>query len=88
MKSNLIPIEKMIQIIQEDIIGTENRTLAIALLLCIGGVIGLGFYQSSDSMSFMGVAESRERQINFERPVESRAQRRQSVSSRSPSLKN
>ena len=61
---------KLINIIQEDIIGTGNRLIAITWLLCIVGVVGLGLYFSSESRSFLGVADSREQKVSFEHPVE------------------
>lgn len=63
-------IRKLIDIVQEDIIGTDNRFIAIAWTVCLTTLVGLGFYLSSESMSFLGVAGSREQQINFEYPVE------------------
>ncbi len=63
-------IKKLVTTIQEDIVGTDNRFIAIVWLLCLSGVIGLGFYLSSESRSFLGVADSREQQISFEYPVE------------------
>lgn len=63
-------LRNLIQIIQEDIIGTDNRVIASAWLFCIAILVALGFYLSSESMSFMGVADSREQQVNFEYPVE------------------
>lgn len=62
--------KKTIQIIQEDIVGTDNRFIAMAWLACLSGLVGLGVYLSSETMSFLGVADSRELQINFEYPVE------------------
>lgn len=63
-------IKKFVDTIQEDIIGTGNRVIAISWAVCLLGVVGLGFYMSSESMSFLGVADSREVQVNFEYPVE------------------
>lgn len=65
-------IRKIIKIIQEDIVGTDNRVIAITWLVCLTGLVGLGFYLGSESMSFLGVADSREQQVNFEYPVEIR----------------
>ncbi|MBX3041462.1 MAG: biotin/lipoyl-binding protein, partial [Bdellovibrionaceae bacterium] len=63
-------VKKILQIIQEDVIGTENRYMAMAWLFCLTGLFALGLYLSSESMSFLGVADSRELQVNFEYPVE------------------
>lgn len=65
-------IKKLLQIIQEDVIGTGNRLIAVTWLFCLVGLVGLGFYLGSESMSFLGVADSREVQVNFEYPVEIR----------------
>lgn len=62
--------KKIIKVIQEDIIGSDNRVIAIAWLICLSGIVGLGFYMSSESTNFLGVADSRERQVSFEYPVE------------------
>ncbi|MBX3017061.1 MAG: HlyD family efflux transporter periplasmic adaptor subunit [Bdellovibrionaceae bacterium] len=63
-------IKKLITIVQEDIIGTGNRIIAMSWLVALTGVIVFGFYLSSESMSFMGVSGSREFQVTFEYPVE------------------
>ena len=63
-------IKKFIKIIQEDIIGPGNQLMAVVWLGCLGGVIGLVFYTTSESKSFLGVAESRDQQISFEYAVE------------------
>ncbi|HRO67985.1 MAG TPA: biotin/lipoyl-binding protein, partial [Pseudobdellovibrionaceae bacterium] len=63
-------IKKILQIIQDDVIGTENRYMAMAWFACLSGLLALGMYLSSESMSFLGVADSRELQVNFEYPVE------------------
>lgn len=63
-------IKSLISIVQEDIIGTGNRFMAAAWLVALTGVVALGFYIGSESMSFMGVAGSREFQVSFEYPVE------------------
>lgn len=63
-------IQKLLRTIQEDIIGSGNRLMAGAWLAALIGVIALGFYLGSESMSFLGVAGSREFQVTFEYPVE------------------
>ncbi|MBX2996714.1 MAG: HlyD family efflux transporter periplasmic adaptor subunit [Bdellovibrionaceae bacterium] len=63
-------IKKLITIIQEDIVGTDNRYMAMVWAACLAGVVALSFYMGSESMSFLGVADSRELQVNFESPVE------------------
>ncbi|MES3036316.1 MAG: efflux RND transporter periplasmic adaptor subunit [Bdellovibrionota bacterium] len=62
-------IKQIVNIIQEDIIGTENRLMAVTWAACLAGVLGLGIYLSSESVSFLGVADSRELQVSFEYPV-------------------
>lgn len=62
-------IGKLVTVLQEDILGTDNRFMAGAWLMCLGGLVALGFYLSSESRSFLGVADSREQQISFEYPV-------------------
>ena len=62
--------KKLIQIMEEDIIGTDNRLIAVSWMVCIAALVGIGVYLSSESRSFLGVAESREQQISFANPVE------------------
>lgn len=62
--------KKFIQIIQDEVIGTDNRYIAVAWAVCLAGLVGVGIYLTSESMSFLGVADSRELQVNFEYPVE------------------
>ncbi len=59
----------LIKIIKEDIVGTENRWIAFAWLGAVAGILALGVYLSSETMSFLGIADSRELQVNFEYPV-------------------
>lgn len=63
-------IQKIINIIQEDILGTDNRFMAVAWFVCLGSLLGIGFVLNSESRSFLGVAESREQQIIFSKPIE------------------
>lgn len=63
-------IKKLVTIIQEDIVGTDNRYMAVVWSACLAGVVALSLYMGSESMSFLGVADSREVQVNFESPVE------------------
>lgn len=63
-------VKKIISIVQEDIIGTDNRLIAVAWTVCLSLLLGVGFYLSSESRSFLGVADSREQQISFTYPVE------------------
>lgn len=53
-----------------DIIGTENRILAACWLLAVAFILILGLILGSDPISILGVAESREYQVNFDRPIE------------------
>ncbi len=62
--------KKLVQIMEEDIIGTDNRLIAVSWLVCLSALVGIGVYLSSESRSFLGVAESREQQISFANPVE------------------
>ncbi|MBC7741530.1 MAG: efflux RND transporter periplasmic adaptor subunit [Bdellovibrionaceae bacterium] len=63
-------VKQLITIVQEDIIGTGNRLIAIVWLLCLACFVGMGLYLNSESRSFLGVADSREQQVSFEYPVE------------------
>ncbi|WP_413585010.1 DUF3616 domain-containing protein [Bdellovibrio sp. HCB274] len=53
-----------------DVIGTENRFLLGCWSVAVFLVLILGFVLSSDPVSILGVAESREFQVNFDSPVE------------------
>lgn len=65
-------LKQVTQIVQEDILGTDNRFMAIVWTACLTGVVSLGVYMSSESVSFLGIADSREMQVNFAYPVEIR----------------
>lgn len=54
----------------EDLFGTRGTTMLWAWLGAIVLVIAVGVYVGSDGISFLGIAESREININFERAVE------------------
>ncbi|WP_413294550.1 DUF3616 domain-containing protein [Bdellovibrio sp. HCB185ZH] len=53
-----------------EVIGTENRFLLGCWSVAVFLVLILGFVLSSDPVSILGVAESREFQVNFDSPVE------------------
>lgn len=53
-----------------DIIGTENRFLLGCWSVAVFLVLILGFVLGSDPVSILGVAESREYQVNFDSAVE------------------
>lgn len=55
--------------LEEELVGPDNRRLFVAWCLAVAVIIGLGFYLNSDSISILGVADSREFQVNFDRPV-------------------
>lgn len=62
-----------IAFIKNEIIGSENTFHAWSVLAAALGVLAIGFYLSSPSLSFQGVAGSREHNVNFEYPVEVKA---------------
>nr|BFD58584.1 hypothetical protein CKG001_06910 [Bdellovibrio sp. CKG001] len=53
-----------------EVFGTENRFLLGSWIGAVVLVLVLGFFLSSDPVNILGVAESREYQINFDSPVE------------------
>jgi len=55
--------------IEEDLVGTDNRRLFVAWCLAVTGVLGLGMFLNTDSVSILGVADSREFQVNFDSAV-------------------
>ena len=57
----------------EDVFGTENQTTTKAWVAGIAGLIILGFYLNSMSVNFLGIAETRDSYVNFERAVEVQA---------------
>ncbi len=63
-------INSIINTIKQDILGNDNKYLAITWLLCVIGILVTGIYINSSNLSFLGLAEAREIQINFEYPVE------------------
>ncbi|MFS4458047.1 HlyD family efflux transporter periplasmic adaptor subunit [Bdellovibrio sp. HCB2-146] len=54
----------------KDIIGTDNRFLAVIWSLAVFLILALGLILNSSPVSLLGVAESREYQINFDTSVE------------------
>ena len=62
--------KNLVKIIEEDLIGTSNRLMTVTWLICLSALVGVGIYLSSESRSFLGVAESREQQISFANPVQ------------------
>ncbi|QDK39807.1 DUF3616 domain-containing protein [Bdellovibrio sp. NC01] len=53
-----------------EVIGTDNRFLFFSWSAAVGIILILGFVLSSQSMTMLGVAESREFQVSFDGPVE------------------
>jgi multidrug resistance efflux pump len=62
-------LAKGLRRLEEDLVGTDNRTLFCVWCLAVAVVVCLGFYLNSDSVSILGVADSREFQVNFDSPV-------------------
>jgi hypothetical protein len=54
---------------RQDFVQGDNRLITWAWLASIVTVVGMGWFLASRSDSFQGIAESREYQITFERPV-------------------
>lgn len=54
----------------KDIIGTDNRFLAVIWTLAVFLILALGLILNSSPVSLLGVAESREYQVNFDTSVE------------------
>jgi hypothetical protein len=61
---------KLIQFIKEEVIGTENTLYAWMVLAAVFGIVAMGFFVSSPSISFHGIAGSRDSNVNFDFPVE------------------
>ncbi|WP_413291213.1 HlyD family secretion protein [Bdellovibrio sp. HCB337] len=55
--------------LEQDLVGPDNRRLFLAWAVGVLLILSLGFILSSDSVSILGVAESREYQVNFDSPV-------------------
>lgn len=55
--------------LEEDLVGPDNRRLFWAWAVAVLLILFLGFFLSSDSVSILGVAESREFHVNFESSV-------------------
>lgn len=53
-----------------EVFGTENRFLLGCWIAAVTLVVVLGLFLSSDPVNILGVAESREFQVNFDSPVE------------------
>lgn len=53
-----------------DVIGPDNKVLLFAWILAVTVILSLGFFLSSESVVVLGVAESREYQVNFDSAVE------------------
>lgn len=54
----------------EDVVGTDNHLLFVVWWVAIILILALGFFLNSQPVSLLGVAESREYQVNFDNPVE------------------
>lgn len=57
---------------REEIVGTENQVIASFWAVAVVAVLSMSAFLSSSTMSFQGVAGSRESNVNFEYPVEIR----------------
>ncbi len=66
MKKN----KSWIRTLSLDVIGTENRFLFYAWCSAVFLILALGIILNTASVSFLGVAESREFQVNFENSAE------------------
>ncbi|XGC80323.1 HlyD family secretion protein [Bdellovibrio bacteriovorus] len=53
-----------------DVVGTDNKFLFFFWSTAVVAVLSLGLYLGSEPVSILGVAESREYQVNFSNPVE------------------
>ena len=63
---------KLTEILKDSValvISPDNRKLAAAWLICFMIVLVIGLRSSTDSSSFVGIADSRESVINFDYPV-------------------
>lgn len=58
-----------LHLLQEDLVGPNNRRLFVAWCLTVAIVLGLGIYLSNDSVSVLGVADSHEFQVSFDSAV-------------------
>lgn len=54
----------------ENILGTENRFLFFSWSIAVILILVLGLFLNTESVSILGLAESHEFQVNFDRPVE------------------
>lgn len=59
--------------LKEDVFDTKNQTLMMAWVSGVVGTIFLGFYLTTETVGFIGIAESRDSFVNFERSVEVKA---------------
>ncbi len=53
-----------------DVIGPDNKVLLFAWVVAVTVILSLGFFLGSESVVVLGVAESREYQVNFDSAVE------------------
>lgn len=53
-----------------DVIGPDNKVLMFAWIMAVTLILSLGFFLGSESVMVLGVAESREYQVNFDTAVE------------------
>lgn len=60
---------KTLKFIKEEVIGTENTFYASMVLLAVIGIIAMGFVMRSPSISFHGIAGSRDLNVNYDYPV-------------------
>jgi multidrug resistance efflux pump len=62
-------LRHQLQKLEEDLVGPGNSRVFLVWCCAVVVLIGVGFYLNGDSVSILGVAESREYQVNFDRPV-------------------
>jgi len=62
-------IKNHLRRLEEDLVGSDNRRAFLVWCCAVVVMIAAGFYLNSDSVSILGVAESREYQVNFDRSV-------------------
>ncbi|WP_291515580.1 biotin/lipoyl-binding protein [Bdellovibrio sp. ArHS] len=54
----------------EDFVGSDNKFLAAVWCVAVVVILGFGFFLNSETVSILGIAESREFQVNFDTAVE------------------
>lgn len=62
-------LKQALRHLEIDLVGPDNRRLFLAWCFAVAIILSLGFYLNTDSISILGVADSREFQVNFDSPV-------------------